>query len=148
MNFYFNSSIGTIPILPLIVFSTSPLHKACLNSILGYAFNDFHPYPCHIYILPWSLYYTCPLKPSLFHLNFKFLFYPFPLVIPSSSSHARFQLHPLLWFCLLLPLAFPSLDHTLVITLCLSSKSPISYPNLRAVFFLSHPWQCPLLHRV
>jgi hypothetical protein len=37
MNLYFNPSIGTLPILPFIVFSTSPLREACLNSILGYA---------------------------------------------------------------------------------------------------------------
>jgi hypothetical protein len=32
-------SIGTLPILPLIVFSTSPLSESCLNSILCYAFH-------------------------------------------------------------------------------------------------------------
>jgi hypothetical protein len=39
MNLYFNPSIGTLPILPLIVFSTSPHREACLNSILDYAFR-------------------------------------------------------------------------------------------------------------
>jgi hypothetical protein len=79
MNFYFNPSIGTIPILPLIIFSTSPLRESCLNSILGYAFHDYHLYSCHLYILPCCLCYTCPLKPSLFHLNFIVVFYLFSL---------------------------------------------------------------------
>jgi hypothetical protein len=49
---YFNPSVGTLPILPSIVFSTSPFRESCLNSILGYAFHDYHLYPCHLYILP------------------------------------------------------------------------------------------------
>jgi hypothetical protein len=79
MNFYFNPSIGIKPILPLIVFSTSPFRESCLNSILGYAFHDYHLYPCHLYILPWCLYYTCPKKPFLPRLNLIVVFYLFAL---------------------------------------------------------------------
>jgi hypothetical protein len=46
----------------------------------------------------------------------------FLLVVSSSWSLASFKLHPLLCFCLVLPLPFSSLDHTLVITLYLLSK--------------------------
>jgi hypothetical protein len=54
--------------------------------------------------------------------HFPFNFTYFLLVVFSSMSLASFQLHPLLCFCLVLPLPFPSLDHTLVITLCLLFK--------------------------
>jgi hypothetical protein len=33
---YFNHSVGTLAISPLIVLSTLPLHESCLNSILSY----------------------------------------------------------------------------------------------------------------
>ena len=45
-----------------------------------------------------------------------------PLVVSSSSSLVNLQLHPMLCLCLALPWPFPSLDHTLVMTLCLLSK--------------------------
>jgi hypothetical protein len=90
MNFYFNPSVGTIPTLPLIIFPTSPLRESWLNSILVYAFHDYHLYPCHLYILSWCLCYTYSLKPSLFHLNFIVVFYLFSLVVSSSLSLASF----------------------------------------------------------
>jgi hypothetical protein len=40
MNFYFNHSIGTLPILPLIVFSALPFREFYLNSILVILFTD------------------------------------------------------------------------------------------------------------
>jgi hypothetical protein len=79
MSFYFNPSVGTLPILPLIVFSTSPLHESCLNSILCYAFHYYHLYFSHLYILPWCVSYTCPIKSPLFHLNLRVVFYLFSL---------------------------------------------------------------------
>jgi hypothetical protein len=36
--YYFNHSVGTLPISPLIVLSPSPLRESFLNCILGYAF--------------------------------------------------------------------------------------------------------------
>jgi hypothetical protein len=76
-----------------------------------------------------SLYRTLMF---ILYLPFKFSSFPsqsgsyilpiFPLVVSSSLSLASSQLHPLLCFCLVLHLPFPSLDHTLVITLCMLSK--------------------------
>jgi hypothetical protein len=81
MNLYFNPSVGTLPILPLIIFSTLSFCKSCLNYILCYAFNYYHMHLWHFYILHWCLSRTCPLQSLLFRL--------IPSLSVLSSSLAR-----------------------------------------------------------
>jgi hypothetical protein len=51
MSSYFNHSIALPPILPLIVFSTSPLRESCLNSNICHDFCYYHLHFRHLYIL-------------------------------------------------------------------------------------------------
>jgi hypothetical protein len=123
MSFYFNLSVGTLSILPFIVFSTLPLRESYLNAILCYAFHYYHLYLRHHHILHWYLYYTCPSKSPLFHLDLRvvdfYLFFPwsYPLlchmrVFNSILCCVLF----VIFFTLLITLSY------LVITLCLLSK--------------------------
>jgi hypothetical protein len=79
MNFYLNPHVGTLPILPLIVFSTSSLRESCLNSIICNALRYHHLYPWHLYILHGCLSYTCHLKSPVLHLNLSVVLYLFSL---------------------------------------------------------------------
>jgi hypothetical protein len=148
MSSYFNHSIAPSPILPLIIFSTSPLRESCLNSIICHDFCYYHLHLRHLYILLevylipafkifslsisiWASYFTYfSLGRILFFVTYEFLTLSFVV------------------FCLLFPLPFSSLYPALWLHYVCYLKSPISYPNLRAVFYLSHPWQYPLLHLV
>jgi hypothetical protein len=49
--FYFNHYVGTLPTLPVIVFSISSFRESCLNSIISYAFHYYHLHLWHLYIL-------------------------------------------------------------------------------------------------
>jgi hypothetical protein len=77
--FFFNHPIGALPIIPLIVFSTSPLRESCHNSILCYAFHSLSPLPfTPLYLtLVFTLY--LPFKSPFFHLNLRVVFYLFSL---------------------------------------------------------------------
>jgi hypothetical protein len=121
MNFYFNHSVATLHILPLIVFSTSPPSESCLSSILMlFIIITFTLTPLYLTLM-FILYLPFKLS-SFLSQSGSYILPIFPLVVSSSLSLASSQLHPLLCFILVLPLPFSSLDHTLVITLCLLSK--------------------------
>jgi hypothetical protein len=124
MNLYFNSSIRTSLILSLFIFSTLSLCESCLNSIHGLCFSSLSPLTLSPLYLTLMFILYHPFKISSFPSQSERCTLPtFPLVVSSSSWLASFQLHPLLCLCLVLPWPFPSLDHTLVITLCLLSKT-------------------------
>ena len=121
MSFYLNLSVGTLSILPFIVFSTLPLRESYLNAILCYAFHYYHLYLRHHHILHWYLSYTCPSKSPLFHLDLRvvgfYLFLSYPLL-----CHIRVFNSILCcdFVCYFLYLSHLSIQP--VITLCLLSK--------------------------
>jgi hypothetical protein len=80
-NDFFTSTLPSEPHLPYPWLFSPLRHFASLVLTLSmdYAFHHYHLCPYHLYILPWCLCYTCPLKPSLFHLNFIVVFYLFSL---------------------------------------------------------------------
>jgi hypothetical protein len=123
MNFYFNSSVGTSLILSLIVFSTLPFGESCLDSVHGLCFSSLSHLPLSPLYLTLMFILYWPFKISSFPSQSEHCTLPtVPLVVSSSSSLVNLQLHPMLCLCLALPWPFPSLDHTLVMTLCLLSK--------------------------
>jgi hypothetical protein len=63
-----------------------------------------------------------PLKYPLFHLNLSIVLYLLFLGRILFFVTCEFLTPSLAYLCLLLPLPFPSLDHTLVMTLCLLSR--------------------------
>jgi hypothetical protein len=99
-------------------------HSASLTLILSFVMLSLiSPLPLSSLHLTQLLILYLPFKFSSFPSQSGSYILPiFPLVVSSSLSLASSQLHPLLCFCLVLPLPFPSLDHTLVVTLCLLSK--------------------------
>jgi hypothetical protein len=123
MNSYFNSSAGTSLILSLIVFSTLSLCESCFNSVHGLWFSSLSLLPLSPLYITLMLILYWPFKISSFPSQSKHCTLPtFPLVVSSSSSLVSLQLHHLLCLYLALPWPFPSLDHTLVMTLFLLSK--------------------------
>jgi hypothetical protein len=154
MNLYFNPSVGTLPILPLIVFSTLSFRESCLNYILCYAFNYYHMHPWHLYILHWCLSHTCPLKSPLFHLipSFCYVLLISPLAISSSLPRVSLDVTP--FFVVLIPLALLCLhlfSYALVYYrlwplryLCLLPNClPWTYP-LKAPLSFNPVWGCEL----
>ena len=123
MNFYFNSSVGTSLILSLIVFSTLPFGESCLDSVHGLCLSSLSHLPLSPLYLTLMFILYWPFTISSFPSQSEHCTLPtVPLVVSSSSSLVNLQLHPMLCLCLALPWPFPSLDHTLVMTLCLVSK--------------------------
>ena len=104
----------------------SPLHhfaSLALTLSMDYAFHHYHLFPYHLYILLWCLSYSGPLKSHHFHLNLRvvcFTYFALGRIILFVAC--EFLTPSFAYFCLLSPLLFPSLDHTMVITLCLLSK--------------------------
>jgi hypothetical protein len=118
---YFNHSVATLHILPLIV--SLLRHLASLAWALSLCFSLLSPLPLTPLYLTLMFILYQPFKFSSFpSQSWSYILPIFPLVVSSSLSLASSQLHPLLCFWLVLPLPFPSLDHTLVIALCLLSK--------------------------
>jgi cellulose synthase/poly-beta-1,6-N-acetylglucosamine synthase-like glycosyltransferase len=75
MSSYFNHSIAPSPVLPLIVFSTSPLRESSLNSIICHDFCYYHLHLRHLYILL-EVYLIPAFKIfSFFHLNLSIVLY-------------------------------------------------------------------------
>jgi hypothetical protein len=134
---------------------------SCLKSILGciYILGSYAHLPVSVISFnPWHLsiftmMLTHILKPHLFHCSSRLLFYlsrswsfPFPLSRCKS--------------CLTLTPSFIELLFDIILTFvicrsCLDAylrsaffKYPLFYLNLRAVFYLPHPWLCPLLYRM
>ena len=104
----------------------SPLHhfaSLALTLSMDYAFHHYHLCPYHLYILLWCLSYFGPLKSRHFHLNLRVVcFTYFSLGRIIFFVACEFLTPSFAYFCLLSPLPFPSLDHTMVITLCMLSK--------------------------
>jgi hypothetical protein len=133
MKFYFNSYVGTLPILPLIVFSTLPFHESYLNSVPCHAFYWYHLYLCHLYISPCCLLYTCPIKSSFFTSNWELYFTHFPLDVsyslPLELSTPSFNV-----FCLLSPLRLWSY---LDVVVCVPLKTSLLPSQFEGVVLLT-----------
>jgi hypothetical protein len=114
---------GTLLILSLIVFSTSSLCEPCLNSVHGLCFSSLSRLPLSPLYLTLMFILFRPFKISSFHLHPRVVcFTYFSLGRIIFFVTCEFLTPSFAYFCLLLPLPFPSLDHTLVIMLCLLSK--------------------------
>jgi hypothetical protein len=114
------------------------LHFASLALTLSmdYAFHHYHLHPYHLYILPWCLSYTGTFKSPLFISIWVIHFTYFKLGRILFLVICEFLTPPLLCSGWVLPLAFSSLDLTLVIT-------PCSLPKISN--FLSQCESCVLL---
>jgi hypothetical protein len=79
--FFFTSTLPSEPHLSYTWLFSPLRHFASLALTLsmGYAFHHRHPYPYHLYILPWCLSYTDLFKISSFHLNLSVVLYLFSL---------------------------------------------------------------------
>jgi hypothetical protein len=149
MNFYFNSSVRTTLILSLIVFSTSSFCVSCLNSVHGLCFSSLSPLSSSPLYLTLMFILYRSFKISSFHLNLSvvlYLFFPWSYPLP-----CRLRFFNSILYCALVGY-YLYLFHLSILPWWLhyvrSLKSPITHPNLRAVFYLSYPWQYHLLYRV
>jgi hypothetical protein len=144
---YFNHSVATLPILPLTVFSTSPPSESCLNSILvlfiiiTLTFDTSISYLMFVSYLPFKIT-SLPSYSESYTL-------PIFTLVTSSSLACEFVTSSFAVLLFVTASTYPISQSYLgdYIIFCYL-KSPISYPNLRTVFYLSHPWQYPILYRV
>jgi hypothetical protein len=121
MNFYFNSSIETLPILPLIVSSNSPFRESYPNSILvmlllisSLPLSSLHLTLLLILYLP-SKIFSCPSQ-------FESCILPIFFDVSYSLLLANFQLHCLM--CFVSYHIYPC-DPTLMLIICLSLKTSL-----------------------
>jgi hypothetical protein len=145
MNLYFNPSVGTLPILPLIVFSTLSFRESCLNSILCHAFCYYYLHLRHLYILLDVCLISAlsnHLSPVLFwELYFTYLYLGRILFFGSQVCNLILCC-TFVSYCL-----YPSHLSILPWRLCYVRylKPPISHLSSSVVSYLSHPWLYSIL---